>query len=65
MKRYTNAVAIITLVILLPMVGASLWTFIAGKLTFAEFSAGWKEPMLLLIGFWIRGAASQDSQKSE
>ena len=58
MSKYANAVAGITLVILLPMVLSSVWAFAAGALTFSEFSAGWKEPLLLLIGFWIRGASN-------
>jgi len=56
MSKYMNAVGIITLVILLPMVLSSVWAFVSGDITFAEFSGGWKEPLLLLIGFWIRGA---------
>lgn len=64
MTKYLNAVGIITLVILLPLIIGSSVSFALGSLTFTEFMREWKEPLMLLIGFWIRGAASGDSGAS-
>ena len=59
MSKYTNAVAVITLVILLPLVLGSAYAFLSGALTYDALHGIWKEPLLLLIGFWIRGATDR------
>lgn len=56
-KKYLNAVSVITVLILLPLIVGSSVAFGMGLLTFSEFMREWKEPLMLLIGFWIRGAA--------
>jgi len=61
MGRYSNAVAVITLVILLPLVLGSAYAFLSGALTYDALHGIWKEPLLLLIGFWIRGASQWTS----
>lgn len=59
MEKYVDAVGIITLVILIPLTIASAWSYIAGDITLSAYVAEWKEALMLLIGFWIRGASEQ------
>lgn len=61
-SKFMNAVGIITLVILLPQVVASAIAFGFGELTFKEYAGEWRDVLLLLIGFWIRGATG-DAEK--
>lgn len=61
MKQYVNAVSIITVLVLLPMIGLSMYEYIRGGMQFSEFAGMWKEPLMLLVGFWIRGATSGKS----
>lgn len=56
MQKYLDAVGILTLVVMLPLCLGTLYGFISGVVTFLEYIAYWKEPMLLLVGFWLRGA---------
>ena len=60
MRKYTSAVGVITLLILLPMVLLSAYGHAAGRTEFAQYAAEWKEPLMLLIGFWIRGATEKE-----
>jgi hypothetical protein len=53
--RLLDTVSIITALVLLPMVGVSAYAYISGALTFAEYAAMWREPLALLLGFWLRG----------
>lgn len=50
-----DAISIITALVLLPLVGASAYAYLAGQLSFADYAALWREPLALLIGFWLRG----------
>lgn len=54
-KRILDAVTVITAIVLLPMVSASAWAFYTGTLTFTDYAAMWREPLALLLGFWLRG----------
>lgn len=63
-NKFINAVSVITLVILIPQVVASAIAFGFGELTFKEYAGEWRDVLLLLIGFWIRGATSETSQES-
>lgn len=56
MQKYLDAVGILTLVVMLPLCLGTLYGFVSGDVTFPEYIAYWKEPMLLLVGFWLRGA---------
>lgn len=58
-KRLLDTVTVITVLVLLPMVGASLWAFYTGALSFPEYSAMWREPLALLLGFWLRDVSSK------
>jgi hypothetical protein len=57
--RLLDTVSIITALVLLPMVGVSAYAYIAGQLTFAEYASMWREPLALLVGFWLRGAGRE------
>lgn len=59
-KKLYDAVSVITAVVLLPMVVASAMSFFNGTLTFSEYSAMWREPLALLLGFWLRGVGRND-----
>lgn len=54
-RKTFDAVTIITAIVLLPMVGVSVAAFVTEKLTFTEYAAMWREPLALLLGFWLRG----------
>ena len=54
-SRLLDTVSILTAIILLPMVGVSVWAFVKGTLGFHEYAAMWSEPLALLLGFWLRG----------
>ena len=54
-KRLLDTVTLITAIVLMPMVGVSVWAFVKGSLTFHEYAAMWAEPLALLLGFWLRG----------
>lgn len=49
-----RTVSIITAIVLIPMVAVSAYAYANGQLTFAEYIGMWKEPALLMIGFWFR-----------
>lgn len=54
-KRIYDAVAILTALILLPMVAVSAYALYSGTITYADYAAAWREPIALLLGFWLRG----------
>lgn len=58
-KRLLDTVTVITAIVLLPMVGASCWALYTGTLTFTEYAAMWREPLALLLGFWLRDVSSK------
>lgn len=55
-----DAISIITVLVLLPMVAVSGHAYWAGRIMFAEYVAMWREPLALLLGFWLRGAAAKE-----
>lgn len=58
-RRLLDTVTVITALVLLPMVGASLWALYTGTLTFEQYAAMWREPLALLLGFWLRDVSSK------
>ena len=54
-KRIYDAVSIITALILLPMVCASVYALYRGEITYIAYAEAWREPLALLLGFWLRG----------
>lgn len=54
-KRIVDAVFIVTAIVLLPMVGGSLYAYLAGQIPFSEYAAMWREPLALLLGYLLRG----------
>ena len=62
MRKYLDAVGIITLIVLVPLSLGTAYAYIVDNITFVEYTGVWKEPMLLLFGFWLRGA-SQTQEK--
>lgn len=54
-----DAVSIITVIILIPLVGVSVWAYVSGALSFQDYVAFWREPVALLLGFWLRGVKSE------
>lgn len=57
MQKYLDAVGVLTLVVMLPLCLGTLYGYVQSDITFNEYVAFWKEPMLLLVGFWLRGAS--------
>lgn len=57
MQKYLDTVGVLTLVVMLPLCLGTLIGFMSGSITFDQYIAYWKEPMLLLVGFWLRGAS--------
>lgn len=57
MNKYLDAVGIITLIVLVPLSLGTVYAYTTSQITFTEYTGMWKEPMLLLFGFWLRGAA--------
>jgi hypothetical protein len=62
LKRYLDAVGIITLIVLVPLSLGTVFQYAQGNITFMEYTGIWKEPMLLLFGFWLRGAANDNKE---
>lgn len=58
-RRLLDTVTVITALVLIPMVAASQWALYTGTLTFAEYAAMWREPLALLLGFWLRDVSSK------
>lgn len=56
MKQYLDAVGVLTLVVMLPLCLGTAYGFLSGSISFDQYISYWNEPMLLLIGFWLRGA---------
>lgn len=54
-SRIYDAVSVITLLVLLPMVCASAYALYSGQLTYQAYAEAWREPFALLLGFWLRG----------
>lgn len=57
-KARFDAVSILTLLVLLPLIGVSIHAYYSGAISFDEYLQQWREPALLLFGFWIRDNAS-------
>lgn len=64
MQKYLNAIGVLTLVVLIPVCAGTLYSLLVGDITFDQYSAYWKEPIILLFGFWLRGAAGADAPKA-
>ena len=62
MQKYLDAVGIITLIVLVPLSLGTAFAYTTGRISFVAYTGMWKEPVLLLFGFWLRGAA-QDQGK--
>lgn len=54
-SRLLDTVTIITAIILIPAVGASVYALYTGQLTYSAYTEAWREPLALLLGFWLRG----------
>jgi hypothetical protein len=54
-----DAISVITVLVLLPMVGVSGHAYWAGHIQFAEYLEMWRDPFALLLGFWLRGATKE------
>lgn len=59
-RKLFDAISIITLLVLIPMVGVSVWAYASGQLRFEEYAAMWREPLALLLGFWLRGFSKEE-----
>lgn len=55
-KKAFDAVSIITVLVLIPMVVVSGHAYWSGTVPFSEYLAMWRDPFALLLGFWLRGA---------
>lgn len=63
MRKYLDAVGIITLIVLVPLSLGTAYAYITSQITFVEYTGMWKEPVLLLFGFWLRGAAQNQEKE--
>lgn len=64
MQKYLDAVGVLTLVVMLPLCLGTLYGFVSGSISFDQYIMYWKEPMLLLVGFWLRGSAGSTEVKN-
>lgn len=64
MQKYLDSVGVLTLVVMLPLCLGTVYGYIQNDITFSEYISFWKEPMLLLVGFWLRGASAGSSTGS-
>lgn len=55
MQKYLDSVGVLTLVVMLPLSLGTAYALMSGGIGFSEYIQYWKEPMLLLVGFWLRG----------
>lgn len=58
-RRLYDAVSVITVIVLLPAVGVSLWAVLSGEIGFDEYRTMWAESLALLLGFWLRGFSKE------
>lgn len=58
-RKTFDTVAILTALVLLPMIFATGWAYHSGAITFREYLEMWRDPALLLIGFWARGGRAE------
>ncbi len=58
-SKIFDAVSIITLLVLIPMVAVSGFAYWSGRIDFADYVDMWREPVTLLFGFWLRGASKE------
>jgi len=65
MNKYLDAVGVLTLVVLIPICIGTLGAFALGKLTWLQYSQFWREPMLLLFGFWLHKSGADAAQKDK
>jgi len=61
MNKYLDSVGILTLVVMVPLCLGTVYGYISGSISFDQYIAYWKEPMLLLVGFWLRSATGTSS----
>lgn len=59
-SKYFDAVSIITAIVLVPVVVMTAYAYATGTLSFEQYYTVWGEPVMLLLGFWMRGFASKD-----
>lgn len=55
-----DAISIITILVLIPVVALSGHAYWAEKIQFTEYVDMWREPLTLLFGFWLRGATTKE-----
>lgn len=58
-SKSLDTITIITALVLIPLVAISGHAYYVGTLPFDEYISMWKEPVTLLIGFWLRGALKE------
>lgn len=58
-SKHFNAVSIITLLVLIPLIAVSGHAYYKGVIPYAEYVAMWREPLLLLFGWWLRDLAKE------
>lgn len=56
-----DAISIITVLVLIPMVAVSGHAYWSGHIPFSEYLAMWRDPFALLLGFWLRGATTKEA----
>lgn len=61
MNKYLDSVGILTLVVMVPLCLGTVYGYISGSISFDQYITYWKEPMLLLVGFWLRSATGTSS----
>ena len=63
MNKYLDAVGVLTLVVLVPIAVGTLAGLSLGKITWLQYSQFWREPMLLLFGFWLHKSGAESAHK--
>lgn len=57
-----DTLAVVLAIMLIPLVGASLWAFLNGQVTFKEYADLWATPIALVLGFYLKGRQQDAGQ---
>ena len=54
-----RTITAITAAVLLPVIALTAWAYIRGHITYAEYLDMWREPVAIMLGFWVRGEVGE------
>lgn len=62
-SKVFDAVSVITVLVLIPMVVVSAHAYWSGNIGVDEYLVMWRDPFALLLGFWLRGATAMNEDR--